>query len=75
MDHHHNKLGIDNYTWGVAGTSIGVGCLFFNSLHEFLELFSTKPSYQYLYMFSEVGNQWFIASRDNQVWRSLASEL
>ena len=69
-----STVDIDGYTWGVVGMNMGVGFEILNSSSEFLEQFSNSW-YQYLYMFSEVGNQWFIASRDNQVWRSLASEL
>ena len=69
-----STVDIDGYTWGVVGMNMGVGFEILNSSSEFLEQFSNSW-YQYLYMFSEVGNQWFVASRDNQVWRSLASEL
>ena len=69
-----STVDIDGYTWGVVGMNMGVGFEILNSSSEFLEQFSNSW-YQYLYMFSEVGNQWFVASRDNQVWRSLADEL
>ena len=65
---------INNYTWCVLGTDFGLGVKIYNSQSEFLERFSNSW-YQYLYMFSETDNEWQVASKDNQTFRSLASEL
>ena len=70
-----NIVDIDNYSWGVVGTNLGIGYIKFNTLVDYLEMFSAKTWYQYIYMFSEADNKWYIASRDNQTWRSLADEL
>jgi hypothetical protein len=72
-----NIVGIDSYTWGVAGINLGVGYKVFSSSSKFLELFSNdhKLWYQYLYMFSESDNEWQVASSNNPTFRSLASEL
>jgi len=67
-------VNIDNYTWGVIGTHIGIGCKYFISSSEFLKELS-NPWYQYLYMFSEADSEWQVASKDNRIFRSLASEL
>jgi hypothetical protein len=70
-----NIVDIDDYTWGVVGTNLGIGYIKFNTLADYLEMFSVKAWYQYIYMFSEADNKWYVASRDNQTWRSLADEL
>ena len=69
-----STVNIDNYTWGVVGTHIGVGYEYLDSSSDYLKQFSNSW-YQYLYMFSETDNEWQVASRDNQTFRSLASEL
>ena len=68
-------VNIDNYTWYLLGTNFGMGITIYDSSTKFLENFSLNSWYQYLYMFSEVDNEWQVASRDNQTFRSLASEL
>tara|TARA_Y100000004_G_C8734705_1_gene335749 strand:+ start:79 stop:480 length:402 start_codon:yes stop_codon:yes gene_type:complete len=68
-----NIVNIDNYTWGVAGTDLGIGYKEYD-ISSYLKQFSNSW-YQYLYMFSETDNEWLVASRDNQTFRSLASEL
>ena len=69
-------VGINNYTWGSGGTYLGVVHKVYNNASEYLDQFSSfRSPYQYLYMFSEVDNEWLVASKDNQTFRSLASEL
>jgi hypothetical protein len=67
-------VNIDNYTWCLLGTNFGKGSKTYNSLPEFLKQFSNSW-HQYLYMFSEADNEWQVASRDNQTFRSLDNEL
>ena len=70
-------VGIDNYTWGSGGTYLGkLVSEVFDDASKYLDEFSSfRSPYQYLYMFSEAVNKWYVASRDNQTWRSLADEL
>ena len=69
-------VGIDNYTWGSGGTYLGFVHKIYNNTSEYLDQFSCfRSPYQYLYMFSEINNEWQVASKDNQTFRSLASEL
>ena len=69
-----STVNIDNYTWGVVGTHTGIGHKYLNSSSEFLKEFSNSW-YHYLYMFSETDNEWQVASKDNQTFRSLTNEL
>ena len=69
-----STVNINDFTWCLLGTDFGKGFKTYNSLSEFLEKFS-NPLHQYLYMFSETANEWQVASRGNQTFRSLASEL
>jgi len=69
-----NIVNIGNYKWGLVGTGFSeYGVSYANNSSEFLEHHSNQ--YNFLYMFSEVNNKWFVSSNDNQIWRELSSEL
>ena len=67
-------VSIDNYEWGLVGTDFSEYAISYaNNSSDFLEHHSNQ--YNFLYMFSEVHNKWFVSSNDNQIWRELSSEL
>ena len=66
-------VNIDNYMWGLVGTNFGTGYRILDTVNEFQQIHSSV--YRYLYMFSETDGEWHVSSNDNQIFRSLASEL
>jgi len=67
-----STVGIDSFEWGVRGFDVLGKKL--NSTSNFLENIHSIYC-NYVYLFSEADNKWYVASNDSKEFKSLDEEL
>ena len=67
-------VNIDNYLWGCGGVNMQIVHKTYINSSKYLDELD-NPWHTHIYLFLETDNKWYVASRDNRTFRSLADEL